>query len=125
MRDLVAERNDGQPVPQSALKARFLQVIREAGLPTPVRQLDVGDREGWVGRVDFAYPRARLLIELDGRRHHTALLDWERDLGRGNRLVAGGWRLVRITWRELADHPDRVVELLRRALTDLPGSGNE
>ena len=123
MRQLVAERNDGQPAPESELEARFLRLLRHAGLPEPVRQLDAGDGDEWVGRADFAYPRSRLLIELDGRRHHTALLDWEHDLGRENRLVVGGWRVLRVTWNEVTQHPDRVTALVRRALDELSRSG--
>ena len=124
MRRILAERNDGEPPPQSELEARFLRVVRAGRLPAPTRQLEVGDRDRWVGRVDFAYPEAKLLIELDGRRYHSAKSDLEADHERDNRLVAGGWRVLRVTWRALVDHPDRVVGLLSQAMADLPRSGN-
>jgi very-short-patch-repair endonuclease len=115
MRRVLDERGDGMPVPESHLEARFLRVARAADLPEPVRQLDVGDH-AWVGRVDFAYPSAHLVVELDGRRHHSSKLDLEADRARDNRLMAGGWRVVRITYAWLRDHPDQVVALLRKAL---------
>ena len=37
------------------------RLLRAAGLPEPVRQLDIGDSPAWIGRVDFAYPSARLV----------------------------------------------------------------
>jgi hypothetical protein len=111
---LLAERHDGYVPPASELEARFLHLVRSAGLPEPVRQLDCGDGEGWVGRVDFAYPGVRVLIELDSRRHHSSRLDFESDRARDNRLVAGGWRLLRLTWHDVTRRPDDVVELLRR-----------
>jgi hypothetical protein len=116
MRRLLDERGNGIAPPASELEARFLKVIRAAGLPEPVRQADVGDGAGWVGRVDFVYPQAKVLIELDGRRYHSALLDLEADRSRDNRLVAGGWRVMRVTWAQLRDRPDEVVGLIRRLL---------
>jgi very-short-patch-repair endonuclease len=115
MRELLAERSDGYVAPASELEARFLRVVRRAGLPEPVRQLDVGDG-AWVGRVDFAYPLAGVLIELDGRRYHSAKLDLESDRLRDNRLMAAGWRVLRVTWPQLHGRPDEVVALVRRAL---------
>ncbi len=96
---LLAERADGHVPPTSELEARFVSLVRSAGLPEPIRQLDSGDGDGRVGRVDFAYPRLGLLIELDGRRHHYSKLDFESLRARDNRLVAAGWRVIRLTWR--------------------------
>ena len=93
MRRLLADRSDGYVPPASELEARFRDLVRDAGLPEPVRQLDVGDDEAWIGRVDVAYPPARLLIELDSRRHHSSKLDGEADADPGpaapTRRVAG------------------------------------
>jgi hypothetical protein len=68
-----------------------------------------------VGRVDFAYPELGLLIEVDGRRYHTAKLDLEADRIRDNRLMAARWRVLRISWKQLVSRPDEVVGLLRRS----------
>jgi very-short-patch-repair endonuclease len=116
MRGLLAERSgSGYVAATSELEARFLRIVRRAGLPEPVRQLNVGGR-AWIGRVDFAYPGACVLIELDGRRYHSAKLDLESDRLRDNRLVAAGWRVMRVTWDQVHRHPDEVVSLVRRAL---------
>jgi very-short-patch-repair endonuclease len=92
-----------------------LSVLRSWNLPEPVRQVDVGGSD-WIGRVDFSYPHARLLIELDGRRYHSTALDLESDRLRDNRLMAEGWRVMRVTWAQLEDAPERAVALIRRAL---------
>ncbi|HEX2046840.1 MAG TPA: DUF559 domain-containing protein, partial [Acidimicrobiales bacterium] len=111
MRGLLAERSgSGYVAATSELEARFLRIVRRAGLPEPVRQLNVGGR-AWIGRVDFAYPGACVLIELDGRRYHSAKLDLESDRLRDNRLVAAGWRVMRVTWDQVHRHPDEVVSL--------------
>ncbi|HEV3400872.1 MAG TPA: DUF559 domain-containing protein, partial [Acidimicrobiales bacterium] len=114
--ELLGERSDGFVAPASELEARFLRIIRRAGLPEPARQLDVGDGE-WIGRVDFAYPGSGVLIELDGRRYHSAKLDLESDLLRDNRLVAAGWRVLRVTWDQLHRRPDEVVSLIHGVLS--------
>lgn len=116
MRHLLAARSEGYVPPASELEARFLELVREAGLQEPVRQLDAGDDEIWVGRVDVAYPAARLLIELDSHRHHSSKLDQEADVERDRRLVGAGWRVVRFTWDDLLTKPDWVVSELHRLL---------
>lgn len=117
MRAILEAREPGFVAVESELEARFSSLVEMAGLPPPRRQVEVGDAESWVGRVDFAYSQHRLLIELDGRRHHTGLLDREADRYRDNRLVAAGWRVVRITWSDLTTRPEQVVSLLRKLLS--------
>jgi very-short-patch-repair endonuclease len=116
MRQLLADRSDGYIPPASETEARFRDLVREAGLPEPIRQLDVGDAEAWIGRVDVAYPPARLLIELDSRRHHSSKLDLEVDAARDRRLTRAGWSVVRFTWTDLVERPGWVVSELRRLL---------
>ena len=116
MRRLLADRSDGYIPPASETEARFRDLVREAGLPDPVRQMDVGDEEAWIGRVDVSYPPARLLIELDSRRHHSSKLDVEADAARDRRLTRAGWRVVRFTWTDLVERPGWVVAELRRLL---------
>jgi hypothetical protein len=116
MRQLLAARGPGYVAPASDLEGRFLELVRAAGLPLPEREVDVGDDDGWVGRVEFAYPERKLLIEVDGRCWHSSLLDLEADRRRDNRLIAAGWRILRITGEQVDQRPDEVVGLLRTAL---------
>jgi very-short-patch-repair endonuclease len=116
MRDILDAREPGYVALESELEARFLALVVAAGLPEPRRQVQIGDEQSWMGRVDFAYPEARLVIELDGRRHHTGMLDRDADRARDNRLAAAGWRVVRFTWSDLTTHGDRVVALVRDLL---------
>jgi very-short-patch-repair endonuclease len=118
MRDILDERCDDYVPVESELEARFVDLVRGAGLPEPVRQLNVGDESDWIGRVDFAYPAMGLLLELDGRRHHSAKLDVEADRLRDARLAQAGWRTARVGWDEVVDHPDQVVARIRRLLGD-------
>src|SRR4051794_18340002 len=74
MRELLEERGAGFVVTRSRLEKRFLQICGENDLPTPRREVDLGTNEAWNGRVEFVFDPG-VLVEIDGRRWHTALLD--------------------------------------------------
>jgi len=123
MRVVLDERPGSYVAPESELESRFLHLAHLGGLPEPVRQLNTGDDANWIGRVDFAYPDARLLVELDGRANHTSKLDRETDAGRDARLVAAGWRRIeRFTWDDITRRGDAAVERLRLAMTGEPSN---
>jgi very-short-patch-repair endonuclease len=115
LRSLALDIAPGYVPPASELEARFRDLLRSAGLPEPARQLDAGG-DAWVGRVDVTFPEVRLLIELDSRRWHASRSAMESDRLRDNALVLAGWRVIRITWRQIADDPAGVVALVRRLL---------
>jgi hypothetical protein len=115
MRRLLAERPDGYIAPESGLEARVLDVIREAGLPQPVRQLDVGGSDGWLGRVDLAYPDRKLVIEVDSVLHHSTHVDRRADQIRDRRIRGAGWRVERVTEAEMA-RPGALADRLKALL---------
>lgn len=105
LRDLAADRAGMDAVPQSVLESAMLALLRAAGLPDPHLQYPIGR-----AIVDFAYPDARLVIEVDGYRWHGADPDrWQRDLSRQNDLIAAGWRVIRFTWDDVSTRADRVA----------------
>ena len=121
MRVLLHARGEGYVAPASELERTMLTLIQDAGLPAPAREIDVGDADGWVGRVELVFRAAKVLVEVDSRRHHTVLADYERDRARDNRLVAQGFRVLRFTADQIADHPQAVIDTLRRALRGKSG----
>ena len=58
----------------------------------------------------------RLIVEFDGYATHGTRRSFEEDRRRDQQLVAKGWRVVRITWRQLNDEPIAVVARLATAL---------
>jgi len=116
MRDLLTARGEGYVAPESALEALFLRVIRRYGLPMPERQRDLGSPEVWIGRVDFVYTLWKLIIEVDGRMYHTALLDRAADDRRDNRFVAEGYGVLRFSWANLTERPDECVRLIEKRI---------
>jgi hypothetical protein len=91
-------------------------VLRDHGLPEPVRQLPVtvGGRNL---RLDLAYPDAMVFLEGDGFGVHG--LDpgnFENDRGRQNLLVVAGWHPLRFTWRMLVHTPSLCARDVRSLL---------
>jgi very-short-patch-repair endonuclease len=112
MRELVLERSDGEPATESELEDLVEAVLVAAGVDLPTRQRVVGGTEAPVGRVDFVYQPERVVLEADGRRHHTALLDAEADRWRDLELAAAGYIAVRVTKRQLVHEPGRFARAL-------------
>ncbi len=116
MREILMERGEGYVAPASELEADFLALLRRAGLPLPAREVDLGDADQWIGRVEFVYRAERVLIEVDSRLHHSALLDFEHDRERDNTFAAEGYRVLRITYLMIKERPSDVERIVGRAL---------
>jgi len=85
------------------------RILRRAGLDGWKAQHEIKLPDG-TAYADVAFPEHKVVIEVDGRRHHDADSDrFESDRTRQNELVALGWRVLRVTWNELTRHPERVL----------------
>ena len=113
--NLLAVRSEGTRWTQSEFERRLLGLLRRAGLPLPVPQFEVRLPNGRSAFLDFAWPDLRLALEADSYRHHAGRLAWARDHTRNSAIVSLGWRIVPVTWDDLAATPDELVLLLRRA----------
>lgn len=116
MRKILEDRGPEFIPPASELERAFFAILDAAGLPRPVRQLDVGDEEGWIGRVDLAYPEYKVIVEIDSDRHHTSKLDRETDAKRDHRLAAAAWHVVRVTEDDLNRGAPKALAELRKLL---------
>ena len=86
------------PTPtRTELENRFLTFVDEHRLPRPETNTIVD-----VYEIDAVWHEARLLVELDGFATHGTRRAFERDRERDRRLTAAGWRVIRLTWRQLA-----------------------
>jgi very-short-patch-repair endonuclease len=94
LRALLKERDVRGAKSESALEERLIRLGEQARLPPPVRQFTIRERGRAIARVDLAYPEAKLAIEADGYRWHSGRAAWQRDIGRLNRIVNCGWRLL-------------------------------
>jgi hypothetical protein len=118
LRAVLADYAGGTAPTESEFEERFLALCRAAALPLPERQvyIDPGDGEPMV-RADFAWRAERLVVETDGGRYHRTRRAFESDRRRDQRLTLAGWRVLRVTWRQLREEPQRIAGLIARALT--------
>jgi very-short-patch-repair endonuclease len=96
---------------RSEAERRLLKLIQRARLPRPATNVRVA---GW--EVDAFWPAERLVVEVDGYAYHGNRAAFERDRRKDAALVAAGYTVIRITWRQLADEPFAVVALLARLI---------
>ncbi|WP_029430875.1 DUF559 domain-containing protein [Blastococcus sp. URHD0036] len=100
---------------QSELEAHgVLNVFRHRSLPRSVGQYRIVLPQGPV-RLDRTWPEVKLVVELDGARHHTSPEDRRRDLARDTALAALGWVVLRFTYADVLRDPD----LVRRRVLDV------
>jgi very-short-patch-repair endonuclease len=115
LRDILAEARLGERT-KDELEALFRDFLVERGLRQPHFNWPmIVDGRRIV--ADCAWPERRLIVELDGRAAHDRRRNFDADRERDRALVVAGWRVIRITWRQLHDQADQLERQLR-ALTE-------
>jgi very-short-patch-repair endonuclease len=114
MRELLSERGDDYRPPESNLEARVQQLLLDAGFGRFRRQVDSGDDETWLGRMDFRDPEYPLVLQVDSDRFHQALLDKSADLAQTAALEKAGFVVVRVEEYEVWHAAHRVIERVGR-----------
>lgn len=112
LRDIVA---DGHIPTRSELEDRALDLLREGGIERPEVNAELV-LDGRRIRPDLLWRRQRLVVELDGAMWHSDRLTRENDASRQALLEACGYRVLRISWRELVDSPRQTLARIRAAL---------
>ncbi|MEX0873387.1 MAG: hypothetical protein WD646_13705 [Actinomycetota bacterium] len=121
LRALLLERRD-QPPTGSGLETKFFAALRSMGLPRPVRQHDVYDDDGrWIANVDFAYPKLKIAIEIDGLKWHIGRKKFESDHEKRIRLPGAGWYLLAFTQRMVEHTPGVVGAAVHKAFVEREG----
>jgi very-short-patch-repair endonuclease len=105
------EGADPSTLTRSEAEERFLALVRAAALPPPEVNVRVQGYE-----VDFLWREAGLVVEVDGFQFHSSRGAFERDRRRDDDLQNSGFRVQRITWRQLVDEPYATVARTTRAL---------
>ncbi len=95
---LGAERERG--LTRSEAERLLFSLVRRAGLPRPETNVRV---EGF--EVDFLWRDARLVLEVDGYAFHRHRAAFETDPRRDQALMAGGYRVIRVTLAAAARRP--------------------
>ena len=115
MRQLVDARTGDYTATESELEDLVVAVLTRYELPLPAAAARLG-HDAHIGRVDFAYRSPPLVIEADGRPFHMTLTDADNDRWRTTELVAAGFPVIRVTWRDLTQDPQRFAIAVARAL---------
>jgi very-short-patch-repair endonuclease len=66
--------------------------------------------------VDIAFPKERVAIEVDGWAFHSDQRTFQRDRTRQNAIALSGWQVLRFTWLDLTEYPQRVIAEIAAAL---------
>ena len=110
---------DGHVPTRSELEDRALDLLERAGVERPAvnAELRLGGRRI---RPDLLWRHQRLVVELDGGAWHGNAVARQDDADRQAILEAHGFRVLRVTWRQLVDRPSQTLARLRSALLPEP-----
>jgi hypothetical protein len=114
MRQVLATRGRDYVPPASNLEARAIKVLADAGLPAMRRQVDVGDRHGWIGRVDLRDVELPLILEIQSERFHSSLIDAQLDRQRVERLERAGFVVVEVLETDVWHRPHALVATVQQ-----------
>lgn len=103
---------------RSEAEERLLEWIGRAGLPPPETNVRVGGLE-----LDCAWRAFRVAVEVDGFAFHGSRTSFEADRHRDARLASLGYRVVRITWRQLDLEPVATVTRIAQVLAVAASEG--
>ena len=97
---------------RSDLVTAFLALYRRHHIPPPEVNVRLGRWE-----VDFLWRKQRLIVEADFFVYHRGSISFEDDYARDLDLRQRGYTVLRFTDTQLEDEPERVVAVIREALS--------
>jgi very-short-patch-repair endonuclease len=111
LRSLLSDNASG--FTRSEAERLLRALLRSANLPLPRFNARVAGYE-----VDAFWPEHRLVIEVDGYAYHGHRAQFERDRRKDLALTAAGYRVIRISWRQLTQEPFALIAVISAALSD-------
>jgi very-short-patch-repair endonuclease len=106
----IADAAPAEPI-RTELEDLFIALCRRHRLPKPAANVKLDRYE-----VDFLWPDARLIAEVDGWESHRMRSAFEEDRARDARLAVLGYEVVRFTWRQVTDDAAGVAKTIRALL---------
>lgn len=116
LRLAIAHHDPREQDARRELEKRFLALCQKFGLPAP----EVNGHlliDGISLMPDFMWRDAALIVEADSRRVHGTVTAFEKDRLRDQRLAVAGWTVIRCTWAQVRDEPERLSRTLRSLLS--------
>lgn len=111
----------GRGITREALEERFAAFVRNHRLPPPLLNAPVS-AGGRRYVADALWPGARLIVELQSIAFHAAPAAISADADRTRRLTLAGYRVVYVTWAQLARTESVALARDLRRLIDPPAS---
>ena len=108
----VLRAEDDSGYTRSRAERLIRALLKAARLPAPRVNVPVAGYS-----VDFLWPEHKLIVEVDGFQFHGHRAAFERDRRKDQVLTMAGYRVIRITWRQLRDEPLAVAAAIAGALT--------
>ena len=88
-----------------------------------VRLLRSANITGWKANqrvagyeVDVLFRDAKVAIEIDGFAFHSDADDFQHDRIKQNAIALTGYQMLRFTWLDLTEYPDRVLREVEHAI---------
>ncbi|MGV0992361.1 MAG: DUF559 domain-containing protein [Mycobacterium sp.] len=97
---------------RSEAERLVIQLLRTAGIGGWKANFPVGPYA-----IDIAFPDQRVAIEIDGWAFHSDQPAFQNDRKRQNWLALQGWQVLRFTWLDITQHPQRVLKEIRAAIS--------
>jgi len=107
-RRLLQAASDGA---RSEAERLLVKLLREAGITGWRANYPVG---GY--KVDVGFSKQKVAIEVDGWAFHSDPEVFVKDRNRQNAIALLGWKVLRFTWLDLNEYPQRVIAEIRRAI---------
>lgn len=116
LRALLDEGAGADGVTKNDFEELFSSLLDSHGLPRPRFNEDLAF-DGRFFSADCLWREERLIVELDGRAVHGTRMAFESDRERDRLLTVVGWRVMRVTWRQLRTQGATIAADVRRALS--------
>lgn len=68
-------------------------------------------------KIDVAFAELKIAIEVDGWAFHSDQEAFQHDRKRQNYLILHDWQVLRFTWLDLVEYPQRVLAVIRSAIS--------
>jgi very-short-patch-repair endonuclease len=95
-----------------------LRHLRSTSLPQPELNAALLGLE-----VDFLWRQQRFVLEVDGYRYHRSAHAYNADRRRDAVLIANGYCVMRITWKQITEEPVATMVSLAQGLVGAPERG--
>jgi very-short-patch-repair endonuclease len=115
LREAIRVVADSEVRTRSDMETSFWTLVLDANLPEPEMNgtIELG---AMTIEADAVWRDAKLIVELDSRQAHATRHGFENDRERDRVAALRSWLVIRVTWRQLNEQPERIVDDVRRLL---------